>query len=104
MEENTHQQENKPQSTRGGVRSILTWQEKLAQCVTENIRSFIAAKAHLPCDKCNKLCFVKIASLGEAGVHMIQNLRESRLAGKISMTRASNIFQRKGDVIWDREH
>ena len=63
---------------RGGPRKILTWQEKLALAEKETVRRFLGKTT---CG-CAEQCMQKIVSMGDAGVSMVCNLRDARLAGK----------------------
>ena len=62
---------------RGGSRKIMTWQEKLTLAEKETVTCFLGKTT---CG-CANQCLQKIVSLGDAGVEMICNLRDARLAG-----------------------
>jgi hypothetical protein len=68
----------KSKEKRGGKRHILTWQEKLALADPAAVRDFISG----PTCQCRCGCMKQLRQLGEAGVQVVVNLRDERVAGK----------------------
>ena len=65
------------QHKRGGSRKILTWQDKLELASKVHVARFLATATCA----CGKDCFKKMRQLGEAGVKIVSDLREARVAG-----------------------
>jgi len=66
-----------PKKKHGGARKMLTWQEKLA-LVDNNIIAAFIQRFQGSC-KCKGI--ERIAALGQAGINMVLNLRDARMAG-----------------------
>ena len=61
---------------------MLTWAEKLADAEMEQVASFLSKTT---CG-CAHKCIQKIRNLQDAGVNMVCDLRDSRLAGESHVT------------------
>ena len=61
----------------GGARKKLTWQEKLALVDKQVVQDFILQHE----DTCGCKGIDRIMTLGEAGIQMVMNLRDARMAG-----------------------